>query len=243
MLRALCLCLIAALWSTALPGTSQAGAFRGVVELYTSQGCSSCPPADAVFEELKSDKDLITLSLPVDYWDRLGWKDTFGSPAHAARQRSYAQVRGDGAVYTPQAVVNGRSHMNGAHRDQILQTVAEMRGGLTVPVRMTREGGDVVIEVGRGGPAAPVEPSTVLLLPYLDSRVVAVGRGENAKRTLTYTNIVRRIDKLGTFTGETMRDSIPLTSLSGVDGVVVLVQAGTADAPGPILGAGRLALK
>lgn len=243
MPRPITLCLIASLSLTALSGATQAGAVRGVVELYTSQGCSSCPPADAVFEDLKADGGLITLSLPVDYWDRLGWKDTFGAPAHSARQRSYAQVRGDGEVYTPQAVVNGRSHMNGAHRDQILATVAAMRDGLSVPVRVTREGGDVVIEVGRDGLAAPAEPSTVLLMPYLDSRDVAVGRGENAKRTLTYTNIVRRIDNLGAFTGDTLRKAIPLTLLSGFDGAVVLVQSGTRDAPGTILGAGRIVLK
>lgn len=237
------ICLFACLALTALPSALRADAVRGVVELYTSQGCSSCPPADAVFEDLKADSGLITLSLPVDYWDRLGWKDTFGAPAHSARQRSYAKARGDGAVYTPQAVVNGRTHMNGASRDQILATVAAMRESLSVPVRITPDGANVVIEVGRDGLAAPDEPSTVLLLPYLDSRDVAVGRGENAKRTLTYTNIVRRIDHLGNFTGEAMRKSIPLTSLSGFDGAVVLVQSGTRDVPGPILGAGRIVLK
>ncbi len=243
MLRSLCLCLIASLSSTALPGASQAGAVRGVIELYTSQGCSSCPPADAVFEDLKSDEGLITLSLPVDYWDRLGWKDTFGTPAHSARQRTYAQVRGDGAVYTPQAVVNGRTHMNGASRDQILDAVAAMQGGLSVPVRVTRDDNALLIDVGRDQLTASVEPSTVLLMPYLDSRDVAVGRGENARRKLTYTNIVRRIEKLGDYTGAPLRTEVSLDQLRGFDGVVVLVQSGTNDAPGPILGAGRIVLK
>jgi hypothetical protein len=87
---------------------------RAVVELYTSQGCSSCPPADALLKKLSADPSIIALSLPVDYWNYLGWKDTFGSSRNSDRQRNYARARGDGAIYTPQAIVNGEVHVNGA---------------------------------------------------------------------------------------------------------------------------------
>ena len=99
-----------ALLGAAAASTAEAGQPRGVVELFTSQGCSSCPPADRVLADLVQDPDLIVMSLPVDYWDRLGWKDTFDSLAFTKRQRTYSATRGDGEVYTPQAVVNGITH-------------------------------------------------------------------------------------------------------------------------------------
>src|ERR1043166_7464075 len=91
---------------------------RAVVELFTSQGCSSCPPADELIGQLAKDPSLVAMSLPIDYWDYLGWKDTLAKPAHTARQRAYAQVRGDRAVYTPQAVINGdrkSTRLNSSH--------------------------------------------------------------------------------------------------------------------------------
>ena len=115
MLRALIRSLACLILITA--GTqAHAEGPRAVLELFTSQGCSSCPPADELFATMATDPELITLSLPVDYWDRLGWKDTFANPAFTARQKAYAADRGDARVYTPQAVINGAKHAVGSQR-------------------------------------------------------------------------------------------------------------------------------
>ena len=99
-----------------------------VVELFTSQGCSSCPPADVVLNTIAHRKDVIALTLPVDYWDYLGWKDTNASPRFTERQRAYAKSRGDGLIYTPQAVVNGLVHVNGASQHDVEQAIGKKIG-------------------------------------------------------------------------------------------------------------------
>ena len=110
--------------SPATSGSSdQAQPIRAVIELFTSQGCSSCPPADALLQKYAADPNVIALSMPVDYWDYLGWKDTFASPRNTERQRAYAKSRGDGAIYTPQAVINGSIHVNGSSRSEIDQAI------------------------------------------------------------------------------------------------------------------------
>src|SRR5215470_4237706 len=95
---------------------ADAGETRAVIELFTSQGCSSCPPADQLLGQFANDPTVVALSLPIDYWDYLGWKDTLAKPAHSARQRAYASARGDRAVYTPQVVVNGSVHVQGSDK-------------------------------------------------------------------------------------------------------------------------------
>jgi hypothetical protein len=208
-----------------------------VLELFTSQGCSSCPPADRLFAKLADDPQFIVLSLPVDYWDRLGWKDTFAKHAFTERQRAYAGLRGDGQVYTPQAVVNGSEHANGSSRGAI-DAAAETTSNLSVPLSAERTGDDVVVSVGGGAP----QKATIMVLPYLASREVAIGRGENAREKVTYTNIVRDIVPIGRWTGDAVKATIPLKDYAKYDGIAVLLQAGTPDEPGAILGATRLVL-
>jgi len=213
---------------------------RKVLELFTSQGCSSCPPADRLFAKLASDPQFIVLSLPVDYWDRLGWKDTFAKHAFTERQRAYASVRGDGQVYTPQAVVNGSEHANGANR-RAIDASAETTSDLDVPVIAERMGDDIIVSVG--GTSAGGEPTaTIEVLPYLGSREVTIGRGENAREKLTYTNIVRDIVPIGRWAGQPLTRAIAAKDFEEYDGVVVLLQAGTPEQPGAILGATLLAL-
>lgn len=214
----------------------------GVLELFTSQGCSSCPPADALMEDLAQRRGLAVLSLPVDYWDRLGWKDTYGSPAHSARQRGYATARGDGSVYTPQVVINGIQHMNGADRGQIEDNLDRLRGSLSVAVDLSRTNGTLRVAVGAApaGATAASRAATVVLFHYLARREVAIGRGENAKRRIAYTNIVRKISILGTWTGEAHTFELPAAPADAAEGAVVIVQSGTPDAPGPIVGAAKL---
>jgi hypothetical protein len=209
-------------------------ASRTVLELFTSQGCSSCPPADRLFEKLVHDPQFIVLSLPVDYWDRLGWKDTFAKHAFTERQRAYAFMRGDGQVYTPQAVVNGSEHANGANMLAIGAS-AETTSPPRLPVRAKQNGDEIEVAIETARPGSP--GATVVLMPYLRSREVMVGRGENSGTKLTYTHIVRDIIPLGTWTGVPATYKGKLPKDERFDGAVVLVQEGTPEQPGAILGA------
>src|SRR5947209_4831590 len=120
---------------------------RGVVELFTSQGCSSCPPADRYLAELANDPGLIVLSWPVDYWDYIGWKDTFASPAFTARQKAYAAVRRDDQVYTPQAVIDGVTHAVGNDRDIVQEALDAQRKTLSCEITLANRDGAIGIDV------------------------------------------------------------------------------------------------
>src|SRR5258705_11635190 len=119
---------VAALGMSALSASAVSAETRGVIELFTSQGCSSCPPADKLMGELIRDPSLVAFSLPVDYWDSLGWKDTLADPRNSERQRAYARQRGDRAVYTPQMVINGTAHVVGSDKAAIQQALGAKTG-------------------------------------------------------------------------------------------------------------------
>src|SRR5215213_7983655 len=153
---------------------------RGVIELFTSQGCSSCPAADKLIGELASDPSLVAISVPIDYWDYLGWKDTLATPKHTARQRAYARMRGDREVYTPQAVVNGMVHVLGSDRAAIEQTIAQSKttpATLSVPVAVSLANNELTIGVteAKDSPAR----GEVWLCALASAMPVAIGRGEN----------------------------------------------------------------
>ena len=211
---------------------------RGVVELFTSPGCSSCPPADRLLGDLAKSPDLIALSFPVDYWDYIGWKDTLADPAFTARQKAYAAQRGDGQVYTPQAVIDGVAHVVGSDKMEIsgaLTSAAHRKGALTVPVSLSVANGKVAIDVGAAAADTPRKAS-VWLLDTIPSKTVSIGRGENTGKSVTYTNVVRKISKLGDWTGEPAH--FEMASRLNQGGYVVLLQAGE-PGPGPILGAAK----
>ena len=237
--RAAALAVLSSLSSLWSPGAMAAGS-PSVIELFTSQGCSSCPPADEVLATLAKNPDLIAISLPVDYWDYLGWKDTFAKPAFTERQRAYSSARGDRQVYTPQAVINGREHANGASRSQIDRAIAATASGLNVPVGLTRKGDGVVVSVGA---VAAASKGVIWLLPVIGQREVAIGRGENARTKVVYTNIVREVAPLGDWSGSATNLAITSAQLKDAESVVVIVQSGTAARPGPILGAAQIALR
>ena len=230
-------CLVATM--TAAVGAAESPP-RDVLELFTSQGCSSCPPADKLLAQLAHDPQFIVLSLPVDYWDRLGWKDTFAKHAFTERQRAYASLRGDGQVYTPQVVVNGSEHANGANR-RAIDASAETTQHLVVRMSAQRTGGDIVVSVGAAASGGATN-ATIVLLPYLASRAVAIGRGENAREKVTYTNIVRDIVPIAEWSGSAVTQTIPLDRFKDFDGIVVLLQVGSPENTGAILGAARVAL-
>ena len=215
---------------------------KAVIELFTSQGCSSCPPADRLFAPLAKRADVITLSLPVDYWDRLGWKDTLAKPAFTARQQAYGQSRGDGQVYTPQAVLNGKSHFVGSSRSG-LETALAAPSEFPIALDVSRTASGIHVSVAGQTAAKVAQSATVLALPIVSVREVAVGRGENANNHLTYTNVVREIETIASWTGQPLDLDIPADRYSGYDGLVVVVQNGTAKTPGAILGAARLPLR
>ena len=231
--------LVLASFAATPAGTTPAPAPpRGVIELFTSQGCSSCPPADRLLGDLAKSPDLIALSFPVDYWDYIGWKDTLADPAFTARQKAYAAQRGDGQVYTPQAVIDGITHVVGSDKMEIsgaLTSAAHRKGTMTVPVNLSVAKGKVAIDVGAAAADTPRKAS-VWLLDTIPSKTVSIGRGENSGRSVTYTNVVRKISKLGDWTGEPAH--FEMASRLNEGGYVVLLQAGE-PGPGPILGAAK----
>ena len=214
----------------------QAAPLKSVVELFTSQGCSSCPPADQLMGQLAHAPDSLVLSFPVDYWDYIGWKDTFASPAFTQRQKAYAVARGDGAVYTPQAVVDGLAHVVGSDGDAVRGAMAANAGALKLEIHLTESANKLHIAVDSGS-----GDGSVWLLKIASAREVAIARGENAHRSVTYTNIVRGMTRLGDWTGAAAGFDVALSDIrSGdADGYAVIVQAGSATRPRAILGAAK----
>ena len=219
-----------------------AGEPRAVIELFTSQGCSSCPSADKLLGELAHDPSLIALSLPVDYWDYLGWKDTLALHGHSIRQRAYAAERGDRAVYTPQAVINGMVHALGSDKAAIEKAIAQTRAQsapLRVPVDVSVADGKVTVTL----PANETVhgKADVWLCPVASRIPVNVQHGENGGHTLTYYDVVRRWVKLGEWSGKAQTFSVPLSDVrkgeNDIDRIAVLVQSELDGKPGLMLGA------
>ena len=215
---------------------------RAVVELFTSQGCSSCPSADAVLGRLSEREDVIALSLSIDYWDYLGWKDTLASPRFTERQRAYAHTRGDGAIYTPQAVVNGLSHVNGADEALIGRTI-EATGravaGSFVPVRLSEMKERLVVETGSAQMSAAAKEATLWLAVIAAHVTVPITRGENQGKTVTYNNVVRDLMPIGMWNGKPMTVQLERHSFMrpDTDRCAAFLQQGRA---GPIVGAAIL---
>ena len=226
-----------------------AGEPRAVIELFTSQGCSSCPAADKLLGQLRQDPSVLALSLPVDYWDYLGWKDTLALHGHTVRQQAYAQSRGDREVYTPQVVVNGVVHALGSDKAAIEKAIDETRANaapLTVPVTLNVADGKLTVNVAEASPAGAGK-AEIWLCPYASTIPVTVERGENRGHTLTYYDVVRRWVKLGEFTGKAQSFTLPVADVtkgqSDVDHVAVLVQREPEGKPGLMLGAAATSLR
>lgn len=226
-------------------GVAAAGP-RALLELFTSQGCSSCPPADKLLGEFAAGSSIVALSLPIDMWDYLGWKDTLALPGHSIRQRAYARLRGDRQVYTPQMVVNGVTHVVGSDRGAIEKAIAETdrdTAVMSVPVLLSAAGGDLSVTL-KPVPAAQAEAAEaeVWLCPVSSAVTVAIGRGENGGHTIIYRNVVRGWRKLGAYSGAEATWSVPLSQIADghIDGAAVIVQQGSREKPGLVLGAALL---
>ncbi|HEX7848858.1 MAG TPA: DUF1223 domain-containing protein [Sphingomonas sp.] len=213
---------------TAQPSAAVDAANPTVVELYQSQGCSSCPPADAVLNALADRPDVLALSFAVTYWDQLGWKDTFASPAFTQRQWDYAHAEGRTYVATPQMVVNGRGAVTGNDRAQVDEAIRRFARPASGPA-ITRDGATVGIAAGKGS-------ATVWLVRY-DPRTIAVPirAGENGGRTIAHRNIVRQLVRLGQWTGAAARFATPAAP-AGLSSAVLIQQG----AGGAIIAARRI---
>jgi len=209
-----------------------------VVELFTSQGCSSCPPADAYLGELTKRADVIALTFPVDYWDYLGWKDTLASPANTLRQQTYAARDGDGQVYTPQMVIDGQVDAVGSRRSQVENAITSMKTkkvGRWVPVKVTVKG-DAVMVTAEGRESARDQSATLWLATFTGKAEVAIRRGENSGRKITYHNVVRQMMPIGRWSGKPVSIELPKSDImgQGYDGCAVILQT---NGTGPIIGA------
>jgi len=221
---------------------------RAVVELFTSQGCSSCPPADQIIGELAKDPSVIALSLPIDYWDYLGWKDTLADSRFTARQKAYSNMRGEREVYTPQVVVNGSAHVIGSDRARIESAIEETKKAdavMSVPISMTLAGKQINISVAASGKGPAAAHGEVWICSISKAVPIAIGRGENRGREITYHNVVRNLLKVGDWNGASDSWTVPLENIyrEGVDAAVVYVQDGNRDKPGPMLGAAYTSLR
>jgi hypothetical protein len=218
-----------------------AGDTRAVIELFTSQGCSSCPPADKLMAGYAERQDVLALSFPVDYWDYLGWKDTLASHDNSERQRDYAAARGDGEVYTPQMIVNGRTHVVGSDGAAIEAALAASPG-LSVPITLTSGSDATTVNIGPAkDPAA--SKGTIWLVMYDRADSVPIERGENSGKTITYSNVVRKLRPIAMWKGEAMSFDLPKSEVTQakVARCAVLLQTEKGNGlPGPIIGAAAI---
>jgi hypothetical protein len=218
-----------------------------VVELFTSQGCSSCPAADKILGDLARDPSIVALSLPIDYWDYLGWKDTLADPRFTARQKAYSKMRGDRDVYTPQVIVNGQVHLIGSDRaaiDSAMRDSKKSGDAMSVPVSMAVSGSQLNVSVAAPRPNHSAHNGEVWVCAVSKAVPIAIGRGENRGREVVYHNVVRNWLKVGDWSGTAGTWSVPMENIArdGVDAVVVYLQSGSRDKPGPMLGAAYTSL-
>ena len=205
-----------------------------VLELFTSQGCSSCPPADALLAELRLLPGVVALTYHVDYWDYLGWKDTLGAPEFSRRQYYYAKARGDMDVYTPQMVVNGGRHVVGNQKAKVMAEIEAARAeAWPVPVKLHDGERDMTVEIGAGEISSD---ATLWLLPLTPRLKVKILKGEIAGHEIEYHNVVRKILPAGMWSGQAQKIMLPKEGVLPPDctGCAALLQKGKL---GPVLGA------
>ncbi len=231
--------LITFLLSFIFAGNTLAGDLV-VVELFTSQGCEKCPPANKLLAELAEEENILALSWHVDYWDYQGWKDTLANPEHTRRQENYNQALGRNGVYTPQIIINGRHEVVGSHKLDLYQTIQSALIANELPMTVRLEGGLTGLQVRLDG--SEDNSGAVVKLVWYDSlQKIKIGAGANTGKTIAYTNVVRNVKNLGEWQGETITLPIDLRDpdRGGADCLAILVQDGET---GPIIGATKISL-
>ena len=216
-----------------LAGAATAQEQPVLVELYTSQGCSSCPPADALLSDLAGHEGVIALALHVDYWDYIGWKDSFADPAYTRRQKAYAHAAGHRTVYTPQMIVGGTDHIIGAKAMELMKQIERHRQSASAVALSLKAQGSTVALTAKA--TQDLGELSVQLVRYSPSEQVKIKRGENAGRTLTYSNIVRSWDEVARWDGRAPLN-LTLKTKGDLPGVVVIQKRG----PGQVVATARL---
>ncbi|WP_244614864.1 DUF1223 domain-containing protein [Pukyongiella litopenaei] len=225
-------CLVAAVQAVPV----RAGDMPVVVELFTSQGCSSCPPADALLRDLTTRDDVLPLALHVDYWDYIGWKDHFARPEFTARQKHYAAFAGRKMIYTPQMVVAGREDVVGVDAAKLAEAITAHRARSPVmTMRVTRSGTALTVQVKPVATADTGGPVLVQLVRFAPLRKVEISSGENAGKTIAYANVVEDLSVLGDWDGAAPAEFT--ARLDGDSASAVLIQR---PGPGAILAAARV---
>jgi len=228
----------AGLLIAAAGSSAQAGGKRPVVvELYTSQGCNSCPPADALLGRLAERKDVLAMSLPVTYWDMLGWKDTLATDANTRRQKAYAAAMGRGGVYTPELIVDGINDVVGSREAAVDAIIASRENDLAmIPIELHATPAEIHIAVGSGDANSS---ATIWLFHILGKVTVSIGTGENGGHTLTYHNVVRDVKAVGMWKGQSVTLDLPRNDSPSLphDSVAVVVQQG---GYGRVIGAAQI---
>ena len=233
-MRSLFLCLALALSTIPAGATEMRTEPVAVLELFTSQGCSSCPPADKLLSEIGERDDVIALAYHVDYWDYIGWRDTFGSNAFSKYQRAYAAAQGKARIYTPQLMVNGVTDVVGSRRDDIDSALSG--AGLPIPLALEEHDGMLAISA-KGNADFP--SARIWLVTYKGAASVSVERGENRDRVLDYSHIVTDRQIIGMWDHESgVSITLPLDDLLGSmsDGAAILIQENHDGRPGRIIG-------
>ncbi len=228
------LAVIGLAWLTLPIQFATAGSNVVVVELYTSQGCSSCPPADETLAVIADRDDVIALSLHVDYWDYLGWRDTFGQRQFGQRQVAYRDAWRKSVIYTPQMVVQGRHDVTGDQPEKLASAITTAQE-IEPPIKVTidRQGGMLKCRIEPG--TKPVV-GTIWIAKYTMSATVEIDRGENAGRSITYTNVVKSLNRIGTWEGLEIED-VAMPQPEPGEGVAIWIQEGEV---GPILAAAKI---
>ena len=250
MLRIVFLCMsvaLSALMAAALPiGTALAEEVRrsrpaGVVELFTSQGCSNCPKADRAIDKLADNENVVTITYHVDYWNYLGWEDTLSAKENTQRQYGYAKTLGIRNVFTPQIVLNGVQDAKTPHPDKILAQLARLGNGQQwagIPVTASLSPEEMTIDIGAGAGKADV-----IVAYYKKRTVVEIKTGENEGKRITYRNAATKLETVGMWDGKALTIKLPAALLGkrGFDGCAILLQTRDANGnPGRILGAASL---
>lgn len=223
-----------------------AGEPKVVVELFTSQGCSRCLPADAYLAELARRPDIVALSFHVDYWNYVGWRDPFSSTRWSERQREYGTKLNRRFVYTPQIVVDGQEESIGSRRARIETLIAAARKERKLAITVSHPDDDSLrVSIGRGGGDGGTEsdaPATIWVALYDAMHATTIGTGENKGTTLTNANVVRTLERVGTWRGRPMEITVALADFgaAGRDGCAIIVQR---RGVGRILGAKAVALR
>lgn len=222
----------------AVPLSAEPAAPLTVVELFSSQGCDKCPPAVALLRELEARGDVLALNYSIDYWDYLGWQDTFSDPAFTRRQEAYNQALTGQSVYTPQIIIDGAEELVGSKRAEVVAAIERRKAarGDRIVLDVTRIGDDITVRIPAASTAGT---ATIWLVLYDRSQHVDIGAGDNAGKELDYVNVVRELKSLGAWSGSKRQISFSIDSLmsGGRDGCAILLQEGET---GPILAAAIL---